>query len=68
MQRIHRASDRMQRLLSEVLDLSRAGRVVGPALAVELDAVAREAVANAAQELKQQRVAVDRSGPAGRAG
>ena len=59
MQRIHRASDRMQRLLSEVLDLSRAGRVVGPALAVELDAVAREAVANAAQELKQQRVAVE---------
>ena len=59
MQRIHRASDRMQRLLSEVLDLSRAGRVVGPAVAVPLDAVAREAVANAAQELKQQRVAVE---------
>jgi signal transduction histidine kinase len=59
MQRIQRASDRMQRLLSEVLDLSRAGRVVGPAVAVPLDAVAREAVANAAQELKQQRVAVE---------
>ena len=59
MQRIYRASDRMERLLSEVLDLSRAGRVAGPAAAVELDSVAREAVANAAQELKQQRVAVE---------
>jgi PAS domain S-box-containing protein len=59
MQRVYRASDRMERLLSEVLDLSRAGRVAGPAAAVELDSVAREAVANAAQELKQQRVAVE---------
>jgi len=59
MQRIHRASDRMERLLNEVLDLSRAGRVAGPAVAVELASVAREAVANAAQELKQQRVAVE---------
>ncbi len=59
MQRIYRASDRMERLLSEVLDLSRAGRVAGPAVAVDLASVAREAVANAAQELKQQRVAVE---------
>lgn len=59
MQRIYRASDRMERLLSEVLDLSRAGRVAGPAVAVELESVAREAVANAAHELKQQRVAVE---------
>ncbi len=59
MQRIYRASDRMERLLSEVLDLSRAGRVAGPLVAVDLDLVAREAVANAAHGLKQQRVAVE---------
>jgi signal transduction histidine kinase len=59
MQRIYRASDRMERLLSEVLDLSRAGRVAGPLVAVDLDVVAREAVANAAHGLKQQRVAVE---------
>jgi len=59
MQRIYRASDRMERLLSEVLDLSRAGRAAGPAVALELASVAREAVANASQELKQQRVAVE---------
>jgi PAS domain S-box-containing protein len=59
MQRIHRASDRMERLLNELLDLSRAGHVAGPAVPVELESVAREAVANAAQELKLHRVSVD---------
>ncbi len=59
MERIYRASDRMERLLSELLDLSRAGRVAGPSAAVGMDAVAREAVANAAQELKEHRVAVE---------
>ncbi len=59
MARIYRASDRMERLLSELLDLSRVGRVAGPAAAVGMDAIVREAMANAAQELKQSRVAVE---------
>jgi PAS domain S-box-containing protein len=59
MERIYRAADRMERLLGELLDLSRVGRVAGPLVAVEMDSVAREAVANTAQELKRHCVAVE---------
>jgi len=59
MQRIYRASDRMQKLLGELLDLSRIGRVVGPAESVALGEVAREAVANAASALSDRGVAVE---------
>jgi signal transduction histidine kinase len=59
MERIHRAADRMERLLGEILDLSRIGRVAGPAESVEMEQVAREAVANAAQQLVEGGVAVE---------
>ncbi len=59
MDRIYRASDRMERLLSELLDLSRIGRVAGPPESVEMDAVAREAVANVGQQLVVRGVAIE---------
>jgi len=58
MERIHRASDRMERLLSELLDLSRVGRVARPAERVAMEEVAREAVANADRSLADSGVAV----------
>jgi PAS domain S-box-containing protein len=57
-ERMKRAADRMDRLLSELLDLSRVGRVTGPTQDVPMDEVAREAVANAAQALAERGVAV----------
>jgi PAS domain S-box-containing protein len=59
MSRIYRASERMERLLNELLDLSRVGRVAGPAEAVDLDAVVREALANARQPLEHRGIAVE---------
>jgi len=44
LERILAASDRMQRLLQDVLDLSRAGRVANPVEDVPLAALAQEAV------------------------
>jgi signal transduction histidine kinase len=44
MARIIEATDKMQRLLAELLELSRIGRMMNPAQAVPFEALAREAV------------------------
>jgi signal transduction histidine kinase len=59
MERIHRAADRMERLLGELLDLSRVGRVMAPAQKVDMAEVAHEAVANAKQQLDERGVRVE---------
>jgi signal transduction histidine kinase len=59
MQRIHRASGRMERLLNELLDLSRVGRVASPLESVAMAQVVRDALANAAQPLADRGVAVE---------
>jgi signal transduction histidine kinase len=58
-ERIDQAADRMERLLGELLNLSRVGRVTGPLADVAMDEVAREAVANAQQPLAARGVAVE---------
>jgi PAS domain S-box-containing protein len=59
MQRIHRAAFRMERLLGELLDLSRVGRVAGAPESVSMEEVTREALANAAQQLGERGVEVE---------
>jgi signal transduction histidine kinase len=44
MKRIIEATDKMQRLLSELLELSRIGRIINPPEAVAFDTIAHEAV------------------------
>jgi signal transduction histidine kinase len=44
MERISNATDKMQRLLNELLELSRIGRMMNPSQAVPFEAIAREAV------------------------
>jgi len=56
--RIADAVDKMQRLLGELLELSRVGRVIHPAQDVRLDALAREAVDLVAGRLGARRVDV----------
>jgi PAS domain S-box-containing protein len=56
--RIRDAVDKMQRLLNELLDLSRVGRVIQPAQAVPLGPLAREAASLVAGRLREQRVEV----------
>jgi len=56
--RIRDAVDKMQRLLAELLDLSRVGRVIRPSQAVALGPLAREAVSLVAGRLREQRVEV----------
>lgn len=57
--RIVAASGRMQRLLDELLRLTRVGRVVSPPEDVALAAVAREAVSLAAARLEERGIAVE---------
>jgi signal transduction histidine kinase len=57
--RIRSAANRMERLLRELLELSRVGRVVGEPQAVALSEVAREAVALAAGRIAERGVEVE---------
>jgi PAS domain S-box-containing protein len=57
--RIVAATDRLQRLLQELLDLSRVGRVVGEIESVPFAEVAREAIAAVDGALREKRVALD---------
>jgi len=52
------AADKMRRLLDDLLELSRIGRLVNPAVDVEMGEVAREAVAMARGRLAERGVAV----------
>jgi chemotaxis family two-component system sensor kinase Cph1 len=56
--RIRDAVDKMQRLLSELLELSRIGRVVNPPQTLAFAALVQEAVALVAGRLRQRGVAV----------
>jgi signal transduction histidine kinase len=57
--RIANAADKMQRLLDELLELSRIGRIVNPPEAVPLTELAREAVDMLSGRLTEHGVAVD---------
>jgi chemotaxis family two-component system sensor kinase Cph1 len=57
--RIAEAVDKMQRLLNELLELSRVGRVIHPPQAVELGPLAREAVSLVGGRLRERRVEVE---------
>lgn len=57
--RISNAADKMQRLLNELLELSRIGRLTNPVKAVSLSQLAREAVELVAGSLVQRGVEVD---------
>jgi PAS domain S-box-containing protein len=57
--RISNAADKMQRLLDELLELSRIGRLTNPVKAVPLSQLAREAVELVAGPLAQRGVEVD---------
>jgi signal transduction histidine kinase len=59
MTRITEATDKMQRLLDELLQLSRIGRVVNPPVEVSLDELAREAVELIAGEITEFGVEVE---------
>jgi PAS domain S-box-containing protein len=59
MEVIDGAADRMQRLLREVLELSRVGRVVSPSEMVPLGELAAEALANAAGPIRERGVRVE---------
>jgi two-component system, LuxR family, sensor kinase FixL len=56
--RIETATGRMERLLNELLELSRIGRVANPSETIELGALAREAVAQAHGVLAERDVEV----------
>ncbi len=55
-QRIHRATERMGRLVDELLELSRVGRVVGPAKPVPFGELAEEAASLVAGRIAERRV------------
>ncbi len=57
--RINDALTRMQRLLDELLELSRVGRIMNPPEAVSLAAIAREAVESARGQIEARGVQVD---------
>jgi signal transduction histidine kinase len=57
--RIGDAVDKMQRLLNELLELSRVGRVIHPPQAVPLGPLAHEAVSLVGGRLRDRRVAVE---------
>lgn len=57
-QRIHEAALKMHRLLDELLELSRVGRMMNPAQIVMFDDVAREALSLAQGRLEERGVAV----------
>ncbi len=57
--RIHTAADKMGRLLEELLDLSRVGRLVKPNEAVHLSELASEAARRVAGQIEKQGVSVD---------
>lgn len=57
-QRIMQATDRMQQLLEELLELSRIGRLNNTPRHVGLDELTREAIANVAGLIAEHRVAV----------
>lgn len=57
--RIGDAVDKMQRLLGELLELSRLGRVIHPPQLVSLSALAHEAVSLVAGRISQRRVTVE---------
>ncbi len=59
MTRITEATDKMQRLLDELLELSRIGRVVNPPVEVSLGELAREAVELIAGEITEFGVEVE---------
>jgi signal transduction histidine kinase len=59
MQRIVEATNKMQRLLNELLELSRIGRMVNPAEAVPLAMIAREAINLVQGQLDQRQVQVE---------
>jgi PAS domain S-box-containing protein len=56
--RISDAVDKMQRLLNELLELSRVGRVMSPPQSVSLTALAREAASLVAGRLRDNRVEI----------
>ncbi len=56
--RIRGAADKMQRLLSELLELSRIGRVTGPSFEVLFSELAREATEAAAESLDRRSMRV----------
>jgi PAS domain S-box-containing protein len=57
--RIAEATSRMQRLLDELLELSRIGRIVNPPEAVPFEAIAREAIELVGGQIAARRVKVD---------
>jgi PAS domain S-box-containing protein len=58
MQRIVEATDKMQRLLTELLEMSRIGRMMNPPQAVALETIAQEALDLARGRLEEQHVQV----------
>jgi DNA-binding LacI/PurR family transcriptional regulator/signal transduction histidine kinase len=59
MQRIVEATDKMQRLLSELLELSRIGRMMNPPEAVAFERIVREALSLVQGRLEQRQVRVE---------
>jgi PAS domain S-box-containing protein len=57
--RIETATGRMERLLNELLELSRIGRVANPSEPIDLGPLARDAVAQAHGVLRERAVAVE---------
>jgi len=58
-EQISRAADKMQRLLGDLLELSRIGRLVNPPEAVSLTDLAREAVEQVAGQIAERGIAVE---------
>ncbi len=61
-QRIANAADMMHRLLDEIIELSRVGRIVSPHQQVELGELAREAVESLDVDLEKDGIAVEIAG------
>jgi signal transduction histidine kinase len=57
--RIYEATDKMQRLLGELLELSRVGRLMNPAQALPFEAIAREAVASVQGRIQARGIRVE---------
>jgi signal transduction histidine kinase len=58
-QRIHNAADKMQRLLEELLELSRIGRMMNPPENVPFEKIVREALALVDGRLRERRVQIE---------
>jgi len=59
MQRIVEATNKMQKLLAELLELSRIGRIINPPVAVPFEELAQEAVGLVAGQIEQNKVKVE---------